>query len=104
MSRWAATSKTATTTRSWPVTPSSGPGLPVLEPTRYWPTCSIYEKTQALIRRIIILPGRAEVGLAEHRAVLEAMRDGNASLAEERRRHNMASAKEFLRRYERFVL
>lgn len=65
---------------------------------------SIYEKTQALIRRIIILPGRAEVGLAEHRAVLEAMRDGNASLAEQRRRANMASAKEFLRRYERFVL
>ena len=65
---------------------------------------SIYEKTQALIRRIIILPGRAEVGLAEHRAVLEAMRAGDASLAEERRRTNMRSAKEFLRRYERFVL
>jgi DNA-binding GntR family transcriptional regulator len=65
---------------------------------------SIYEKTQALIRRIIILPGRAEVGLAEHRAVLEAMREGNATLAEERRRSNMRSAKEFLRRYERFVL
>jgi DNA-binding GntR family transcriptional regulator len=65
---------------------------------------SIYEKTQALIRRIIILPGRAEVGLSEHRAVLEAMRDGNASLAEERRRSNMRSAKEYLRRYERFVL
>ena len=65
---------------------------------------SIYEKTQALIRRIIILPGRAEVGLTEHRAVLEAMRAGDASLAEERRRSNMASAKEYLRRYERFVL
>jgi DNA-binding GntR family transcriptional regulator len=44
------------------------------------------------------------VGLAEHRAVLEAMRDGNASLAEERRRANMRSAKDYLRRYERFVL
>lgn len=65
---------------------------------------SIYEKTQALIRRIIILPGRAEVGLSEHRAVLEAMRDGNPSLAEERRRANMRSAKDYLRRYERFVL
>jgi DNA-binding GntR family transcriptional regulator len=65
---------------------------------------SIYEKTQALIRRIIILPGRAEVGLAEHRGVLEAMRAGDAALAEERRRSNMRSAKEFLRRYERFVL
>lgn len=65
---------------------------------------SIYEKTQALIRRIIILPGRAEVGLSEHRAVLEAMRGGNGSLAEARRRTNMRSAKDYLRRYERFVL
>lgn len=65
---------------------------------------SIYEKTQALIRRIIILPGRAEVGLEEHRAVLAAMHAGDATEAERLRRANMASAREFLRRYERFVL
>lgn len=64
---------------------------------------SIYEKTAAIIRRIIILPGRAPVGLAEHRAVLSAMRAGDADEAERLRRHNMRSAKAWLAQYERFV-
>jgi DNA-binding GntR family transcriptional regulator len=65
---------------------------------------NIYEKTQWLIRRIVILPGRGEIGVREHRAVLEAMRKGNAEEAEELRRKNIRSAKEFLRRYIRYVL
>jgi DNA-binding GntR family transcriptional regulator len=65
---------------------------------------SIYEKTQALIRRIIILPGRAEIGLREHRAVLEAMRKGDAAAAEQLRRANMRSAKEYLRQFQKYVL
>lgn len=65
---------------------------------------SIYEKTQAIIRRIIILPGRAEQGLKEHRAVLAAMRRGDADEAERLRRENMRSAKEYLKRYQSFVL
>jgi DNA-binding GntR family transcriptional regulator len=65
---------------------------------------SIYEKTQVLIRRIIILPGRAEVGLQEHRAVLAAMRRGDAEAAENLRRENMRSAKAFLQRYQKYVL
>ncbi|HSJ29279.1 MAG TPA: GntR family transcriptional regulator [Acidimicrobiia bacterium] len=65
---------------------------------------SIHEKTQVIIRRIIILPGRAEVGLGEHRAVLAAMRRGDADAAERLRRDNMRSAREFLRRFERYVL
>lgn len=64
----------------------------------------IYEKTQAIIRRIIILPGRAEQGLAEHRAVLAALRRGDAAAAERLRRDNMRSAKETLKRYQSFVL
>jgi DNA-binding GntR family transcriptional regulator len=65
---------------------------------------NIYEKTQWLIRRIVILPGRGEIGVREHRAVLEAMRKGNAEEAEELRRKNIRSAKEFLKRYIRYVL
>jgi DNA-binding GntR family transcriptional regulator len=65
---------------------------------------SIYEKTEVLIRRIIILPGRAEVGLRQHRHVLAAMRRGDAQEAERARRENMRSAKEFLRRYQKYVL
>lgn len=75
-------------------------GSPVLEEM----LDSIYEKTQVLIRRIIILPGRAKVGLGEHLAVLHAMRAGDARQAEELRRLNMQSAKNYLRRYQKYVL
>lgn len=65
---------------------------------------SIYEKTQALIRRIILLPGRAEQGLSEHCAVLAAMRRGDAEEAERLRRENMRSAREYIVRYKNFIL
>ena len=65
---------------------------------------SIYEKTQAIIRRLIILPGRAERGLSEHRAVLAAIRRGDAEEAERLRRENMRSGKDYLKRYQSFVL
>lgn len=65
---------------------------------------AIYDKTQMAIRRIIILPGRAEVGLAEHREVLAAIAAGDADSAERLRRHNMRSARDFLVRYQSFVL
>ena len=65
---------------------------------------SIYEKTQALIRRIILLPGRAEQGLKEHCAVLAAMRRGDAEEAERSRRENMRSAREYIVRYKNFIL
>lgn len=65
---------------------------------------SIFEKTQVLIRRILILPGRTEMGLREHVAVLEAMRRGDAEEAEQLRRANMRSARAFLERYQKYVL
>ena len=65
---------------------------------------SIYEKTQVLIRRIIILPGRAKAGLQEHQAVLQAMRQGDAAAAESLRRSNMRSAKDCLMRYQKYLL
>ncbi|MBV6274318.1 GntR family transcriptional regulator [Alcaligenaceae bacterium CGII-47] len=65
---------------------------------------NIYEKTQVLIRRIVILPGRGEIGVREHRAVLEAMRRGDAEAAERLRRENIRNAKAFLTRYINYVL
>ena len=65
---------------------------------------SIYEKTQMVIRRTIVLPGRGEEGLQQHRAVLAAMRRGDADEAERLRRQNMRSAQEFLERYQSFIL
>jgi DNA-binding GntR family transcriptional regulator len=65
---------------------------------------TIYEKTNVVIRRIIILPGRAEVGLREHQAVLAAMRRGDANEAERLKRQNLRSAKETLMRFRSYVL
>lgn len=65
---------------------------------------NIYEKTQVLIRRIAILPGRAERGVMQHRAVLEAMCKGDAQEAEELRRQNIRDAKACLKQYMKYVL
>ncbi|MBX3716222.1 MAG: GntR family transcriptional regulator [Burkholderiales bacterium] len=65
---------------------------------------TIYEKTQVLIRRIIILPGRAEVGRQQHVAMLEAMCRGDAEEAERLRRASLRSAKSALERYQRYIL
>jgi DNA-binding GntR family transcriptional regulator len=64
----------------------------------------IYDQTQAIIRRLIVLPDRASQGLEEHRAVLAAMRRGNAEEAERLRRANMRSARESFKRFQSFVL
>jgi DNA-binding GntR family transcriptional regulator len=65
---------------------------------------SIYEKTHVVIRRIVILPGRAQRGLADHRATAAAMRAGNAEEAERVKRANLEGAKEYLRRFQKYVL
>jgi DNA-binding GntR family transcriptional regulator len=65
---------------------------------------SIYEKTREIMRRIIILPGRAAEGLKQHRAVLNAMCKGNAELAEKLKRENIRSSRESLIRYQSFIL
>lgn len=65
---------------------------------------SINDKTREIMRRIIILPGRAAQGLRQHRAVLAAMRDGDAALAEKSRRANIRSSRRYLERYQNFIL
>ena len=65
---------------------------------------NIYEKTQVLIRRIVLLPGRGDIGVREHLLTLEAMCRGDAEEAERLRRANIRSAKEYLSRYIRYVL
>ena len=65
---------------------------------------TIFEKTQVLIRRTIILPGRAEVGRKQHVAMLQAMCRGDAEEAEAVRRSGLKSAKLALEKYQRFIL
>lgn len=64
----------------------------------------ILEKSKVIMRRVMILPGRAEQGLIEHRAILDALRSGDAELAERLRRENIRSAVEHLKRYQTWVL
>jgi DNA-binding GntR family transcriptional regulator len=65
---------------------------------------SIFERTQTIIRRTIILPGRAAHGLKQHQAVLSAMVKGDGEKAEEARRETMRSAKSYFDRYQKYVL
>jgi DNA-binding GntR family transcriptional regulator len=64
----------------------------------------INDKVSEIARRIIVLPGRAQKGLEEHRAIVAALRRGDAAESERLRRANIASSAEYLKRYERFVL
>jgi DNA-binding GntR family transcriptional regulator len=64
----------------------------------------IHERTSHAMRRVIVLPGRAQSGLSQHRAVLDAMCAGDAELAETLRRRNIASALTDLIRFQTYVL
>jgi len=64
----------------------------------------IYDKTHAIINRVIMLPGRIEKGLKELGAVVIAMRAGDGVEAERLRRLNIRSQREFIQRYPSLVL
>lgn len=65
---------------------------------------TIWEKTQVLIRRILILPGRAEHGRRQHVAMLEAMVRGDAAEAERLRRAGLRSARAHLEKFQKYIL
>jgi DNA-binding GntR family transcriptional regulator len=65
---------------------------------------SILERTQAVIRRAIVLPGRAPRGLEYHRAVLAALRERDGEKAESIRRQSLREAAEYLSRYRKYIV
>jgi len=65
---------------------------------------SLYDRTQALIRRLVLLPGRAQEGMRQHRAILAAMRAGDAETAERLKRENIRSAREWLHDWRSYLL
>lgn len=65
---------------------------------------SVREKIVVLSRRIIILPGRGEQALKEHRAILDALYRGDGDAAEAHRKANMRSGREWFERFSKFVL
>jgi DNA-binding GntR family transcriptional regulator len=65
---------------------------------------SMYAKIRVVQRRIVILPGRIQQAIAEHRAVLKAIMEGNPDKAEKMKRLNMQNARECLEKYKKWVL
>lgn len=64
---------------------------------------SLLSKIQMVQRRIIILPGRVQEAVREHKAVLKAIMAGDADEAERLKRLNLRSATECLKNYRKWV-
>ena len=65
---------------------------------------SLYDRTKVLIRRLVMVPGRAAEGLRQHQEILQAMSEGNAELAEQLKRANIRSSRESFSNYKKYVL
>ncbi|QIE56192.1 GntR family transcriptional regulator [Pikeienuella piscinae] len=65
---------------------------------------SVRDQTNVTLRRVVMLPGRAEQGLRNLRLALEAMKAGDAAGAERLRRNGIREAIAALKHYQRFVL
>ncbi|NYT82075.1 GntR family transcriptional regulator [Alcaligenaceae bacterium] len=64
----------------------------------------LYDRTRVLIRRLLLVPGRAEEGLKQHQSILQAMLKGDAELAERLKRANIRSSRESFTEYQKYVL
>jgi DNA-binding GntR family transcriptional regulator len=67
-------------------------------------TYSLFAKITIVQRRIVILPGRMEEAVKEHREVIEAIMAGDPERAEEAKRRNLRNAREYLAKYKSWVL
>lgn len=65
---------------------------------------SLYDRTQVLIRRLVLVPGRAEKGMRQHREILAAMRAGEAEEAERLKRANIRSARDWFHNYQKYLV
>jgi DNA-binding GntR family transcriptional regulator len=55
-------------------------------------------------RRIVILPGRIQEAMEEHRQVLKAIMKGDAEKAEAKKRFNIRNARTWLGKYKKWVV
>tara|TARA_E500000331_G_scaffold358280_1_gene423946 strand:+ start:813 stop:1460 length:648 start_codon:yes stop_codon:yes gene_type:complete len=65
---------------------------------------SLYDRTRVLIRRLILVPGRAETGMHQHRKILAAMQSGKAEKAERLKRQNIESARAWFFEYRKYLM
>lgn len=64
----------------------------------------LYDRSRVLIRRLVLVPGRAKAGMHQHREILEAMIAGHAEEAESLKRENIRSARSWFAEYAKFLL
>lgn len=64
----------------------------------------IYERTRVTMRRVALLPGRAEQGIQQYRAVLAAIMRGDPEEAEAKVRDLNRSARDYIHKYKNYVL
>ncbi|MCA0187221.1 MAG: GntR family transcriptional regulator [Proteobacteria bacterium] len=64
----------------------------------------LYDQTFMIMRRLLLTTDRAREALLEHRAILEAMRRGDATEAERLKRLQIRSARSAFERYRQFLL
>ena len=65
---------------------------------------TLYDRTKVLIRRLVLVPGRAEHGRQQHQGILQAMAAGNAEEAERLKRDNIRSSRETFTHYRNFLI
>jgi len=65
---------------------------------------SLYDRIQGMTRRLVLVPGRAMEGFRQHQEILRAMRDGDANRAEQLKRKNIRTAREWFQRYQSYLL
>lgn len=65
---------------------------------------SLFAKITIVQRRVVILPGRMKQSIDEHRAVLKAIMSGDPDKAEEAKRENLRTARQYLTKYKSWVL
>ena len=64
----------------------------------------LYDRSRVLIRRLVLVPGRAAAGMQEHRRILDAMISGDAIAAEQLKRENLRSARRWFCDYRSYLL
>jgi len=65
---------------------------------------SIYAQIRIVQRRVIILPGRIQKAIHEHREVLDAIIEGDPDKAEAMKRRNLRTARAHLKQYQEWIL
>jgi len=65
---------------------------------------SLYDRIRVMIRRLVLVPGRAREGMCQHQEILRAMRGGEAETAERLKRENIRSAREWFQNYQKYLM